>query len=212
VEVRELAANQYDAIVIGGGHNGLVAAAYMTKYGKKVIVLEARGKTGGATDTSSPWPDAPEFKVTTLSYVMSLMPHYILEDLKLKDFGYKINPLGMGYLPQTPSVLWDLTVEENLATFESLARAPNPLGALAWAKSVELEHRLTVRAGELSGGERRRLELARALEPGGAIASEHLGEARRWSSPLLRGRPASWNELRDAIDSVWPLANPLVGV
>ena len=70
---------------------------------------------------------------------------------------------GMGYLPQTPSVLWDLTVEENLATFESLARAPDPLGAQAWAKSVELEHRLTVRAGELSGGERRRLELARAL-------------------------------------------------
>jgi predicted nucleotidyltransferase len=56
------------------------------------------------------------------------------------------------------------------------------------------------------------IELARALEPGGAIAPEHLGEAGRWSSPLLRGRPASWNELRAAIDSVWPQANPLVGV
>ncbi len=111
-----MAANQYDAIVIGGGHNGLVAAAYLAKYGKKVIVLEARDKTGGATDTSQPWPDAPEFKVTTLSYVMSLMPHYILDDLKLRDFGYKINPLGMGYLPHPDgrSILqgddWDDTV------------------------------------------------------------------------------------------------------
>jgi phytoene dehydrogenase-like protein len=92
-------ANAYDAIVIGGGHNGLVAAAYLAKYGKKVVVLEARHKTGGAADTSSPWPDAPEFKVTTLSYTMSLMPSYILSDLRLREFGYKINPLGMGYTP-----------------------------------------------------------------------------------------------------------------
>jgi lipopolysaccharide export system ATP-binding protein len=70
---------------------------------------------------------------------------------------------GMGYVPQTPSVLWDLTVEENLTTFESLARSNGRLGAEAWARTVELEHRMSVRAGELSGGERRRLELARAL-------------------------------------------------
>ena len=70
---------------------------------------------------------------------------------------------GVGYLPQTPSVLWDLTVEQNLATFESLCRPRAPLGAAAWAASVELSGRLSVRAGELSGGERRRLELARAL-------------------------------------------------
>src|SRR6266516_4562378 len=92
-------ANSYDAIVIGGGHSGLVAAAYLAKYGKRVVVLEKRHKTGGAADTSSPWPEAPEFKVMTLSYTMSLMPSYIINDLKLRDHGYKINPLGLGYTP-----------------------------------------------------------------------------------------------------------------
>jgi lipopolysaccharide export system ATP-binding protein len=81
---------------------------------------------------------------------------------------------GVGYVPQTPSVLWDLTVEENLVTFESLVAPRAPLGARAWAKDVELDHRLSVRAGELSGGERRRLELARALvgRPGVLVCDE----------------------------------------
>lgn len=55
--------NRYDAIVIGGGHNGLVAGAYLARAGAATIVLEGRGKVGGAADTSSPWPDHPEFKV-----------------------------------------------------------------------------------------------------------------------------------------------------
>src|SRR5690348_2409638 len=70
---------------------------------------------------------------------------------------------GLGYVPQTPSVLWDLTVEQNLETFERLARVTPRIGAREWAGRVELGERLGVRAGELSGGERRRLELARAL-------------------------------------------------
>jgi len=69
---------------------------------------------------------------------------------------------GVGYVPQGPSVLWDLTVIENLNTFGLIAHQPKH-HAQALAQHVGLEERLDVRAGELSAGERRRLELARAL-------------------------------------------------
>jgi phytoene dehydrogenase-like protein len=86
--------NSYDAIVIGGGHNGLVAGAYLAKAGARAVVLEARHKTGGAAATDAPWPDAPEFRVTTYSYVMSLMPDTIIRELDLKRHGYKVYPMG----------------------------------------------------------------------------------------------------------------------
>jgi lipopolysaccharide export system ATP-binding protein len=73
---------------------------------------------------------------------------------------------GVGYVPQGPSVLWDLTVRANLVAYRRIARLPDadpPEAATQAAKRVGLEHRLDVRAGELSGGERRRLELARAV-------------------------------------------------
>jgi len=71
--------------------------------------------------------------------------------------------LGLGYLPQTPSVLWDLTVAENLEVFRALARGGSGEEASALAARIGLAERLDVRASSLSGGERRRLELGRAL-------------------------------------------------
>ena len=87
-------ANTYDAIVVGGGHNGLTSAAYFARAGAKTVVLEARNKTGGAADTSAPFPDHPDIHVTTYSYVMSLMPPTIIRELKLKQFGYDVSPFG----------------------------------------------------------------------------------------------------------------------
>ncbi len=69
---------------------------------------------------------------------------------------------GMGYVPQEPSVLWELTVRQNLDAFRRIAHLPFQ-DARGSAARVGLEERLDVRAGELSAGERRRLELARAV-------------------------------------------------
>jgi phytoene dehydrogenase-like protein len=92
-----VANNAYDVIVIGGGHNGLVCGAYAARSGARTLVLEGRHKTGGAAETSAPFPDHPDIKVTTYSYVMSLMPPTIIRELKLKDFGYKVTAFGPYY-------------------------------------------------------------------------------------------------------------------
>ena len=62
-----MASNTYDAIVIGGGHNGLTSGAYFARHGARTVVLEGRNKTGGAADTSAPFADHPEINVTTYS-------------------------------------------------------------------------------------------------------------------------------------------------
>jgi phytoene dehydrogenase-like protein len=89
-----MASNVYDAIIVGGGHNGLVSGGYFARDGLKTVVLEGRDKTGGAADTSAPFADHPEIKVTTYSYVMSLMPPTIIRELRLKEFGYDVTPFG----------------------------------------------------------------------------------------------------------------------
>ncbi len=113
--------NTYDAIVIGGGHNGLVSAAYLARSGASTLVLEARGATGGAATTESPWPEAPHLRVTRLSYVMSLMPPTIVRELNLERHGYKVHPMGPYYqaFPEGGS----LTIfEDEARTYEQIAK------------------------------------------------------------------------------------------
>ena len=83
----------FDAIVIGAGHNGLVAAAYLAKAGKSVCVLERRNVLGGCATTEELWPG---YKVSTASYVISLFLPEIIRELKLKEYGLTI-------LPRNPS-------------------------------------------------------------------------------------------------------------
>lgn len=84
---------RYDCVVIGGGHNGLVAAAYLAKAGKSVCVLERRHVLGGCATTEELWPG---YKVSTAAYVVSLLLPEIIRDLRLKQYGFTI-------LPRSPS-------------------------------------------------------------------------------------------------------------
>src|SRR4026208_164668 len=89
-----MASNVYDAIIIGGGHNGLTAGAYSAREGARTVVVESRNKTGGAADTSAPFADHPEINVTTYSYVMSLMPPTIINELQRTKHGHDRAPTG----------------------------------------------------------------------------------------------------------------------
>ena len=77
----------YDAVIIGGGHNGLVCSFYLAKAGLKVKVLERRGIVGGAAVTEEFYPG---FRNSTASYTVSLLNPTVIKDMRLKENGLKI--------------------------------------------------------------------------------------------------------------------------
>jgi phytoene dehydrogenase-like protein len=85
--------SRYDALIIGGGHNGLVCAAYLARAGRKVCVLERRDVLGGCATTEELWPG---YKVSTAAYVISLFPPQVIRELRLKQYALTI-------LPRSPS-------------------------------------------------------------------------------------------------------------
>src|SRR5262245_47824514 len=89
-------ATRYDAIIIGGGHNGLITAAYLARAGKKVVALERRHVVGGAAVTEEVFPG---FRFSVFSYVVSLLRPEIIRDLELPRHGLEILPLDGTFTP-----------------------------------------------------------------------------------------------------------------
>jgi len=88
-----------DVVIIGGGHNGLACAAYLAKAGLDVLVLEKRDVVGGAAATEEPWPG---YRVSSASYVVSLMPPQVVRELDLKRFGYEVSIITPDYFVPFP--------------------------------------------------------------------------------------------------------------
>jgi phytoene dehydrogenase-like protein len=78
----------YDAVIVGGGHNGLVTAAYLARAGRKVLVLERRGLLGGCAVTEEVWPG---YRVSTGAYLTSLLQERIVRELDLPRHGYQVD-------------------------------------------------------------------------------------------------------------------------
>ena len=90
---------KYDAVIVGGGHNGLVTAAYLARAGRKALVLERREFVGGCSVTESLWPG---YRVSSAAYLTSLLQERIVRELDLPRFGYRVDAKDPAFFSAFP--------------------------------------------------------------------------------------------------------------
>lgn len=109
----------FDTIIIGAGHNGLVAAAYVARTGRRVLVLEARELVGGCAVTEEIWPG---YRVSTASYLSSLMQEKVIRDLDLKRFGYAVDAKDPAFFSPFPDGRHLFMYQDRARTLAEIAK------------------------------------------------------------------------------------------
>jgi phytoene dehydrogenase-like protein len=131
----------WDAIVVGGGHNGLVAAAYLGKAGLRVLVVERRAIVGGASTTEEVFPGV---RFSRLAYSAGLLRPEVIQDLELPRFGYEVHPFDPQFFlpfPDGDSILLWNDAEQNhreLARFSKKDAEAYPKYVAFWTEVMEL--------------------------------------------------------------------------
>jgi phytoene dehydrogenase-like protein len=110
---------KYDALIIGGGHNGLVAAAYLARAGRKTLVLERRELVGGCAVTEEIWPG---YRVSTAAYLTSLMQERIVRELDLPGFGYRVDAKDPAFFSPFPDGRHFFMWQDRARTLEEIAK------------------------------------------------------------------------------------------
>lgn len=110
---------RYDAIIVGGGHNGLVTAAYLARAGLRTLVLERRELVGGCSVTEEIWPG---YRVSTAAYLTSLLQERIIRELELERFGYQVDPKDPSFFSAYPDGRYLFFWQDERKTLAEIAK------------------------------------------------------------------------------------------
>ncbi len=136
--LRELTRTRWEAIVVGAGHNGLTAAAYLARAGRSVLVLEARERIGGACTLTEPWPG---YRVSPCAYLAGLLHPKVIADLELERRGFRWIPAEGGlFVPFEDGTSVQLWEDEDLLAAELATFAPGDLEG--WKELSALKRRV----------------------------------------------------------------------